>query len=121
MSQPKMTTHGNDPWMADYKELCKCGKGTVQQYFCNIETCEDNKTQKLYCIECVLEDGKHFKAHEKQKRVTIKDEAFRILAGWTATTTQYKDLNKIISTNYPPIKHLVSYLDEEALLNPKNL
>jgi hypothetical protein len=25
-----MTTHGNDPWMADYKELCKCGKGTVQ-------------------------------------------------------------------------------------------
>lgn len=30
-------------------------------------------------------------------------------------------MNKIISTSYPSIKPLVSYLDGEALLNPKTL
>jgi hypothetical protein len=45
-----------------------------------MEACEDNKTHKLYCLECLATDGKHVNAaHEKGKpRFLIKDEAIRI-------------------------------------------
>ncbi len=69
-----MTTFTNDPWMVDYDEPCHCGNGKIH-YFCNIETCEDNKEQKIYCTDCVLSNFKHFTAHLQQKvRYTIKDE-----------------------------------------------
>lgn len=81
---PKHTFYENDKWWTEYKEPCNCNKGFIQKYYCNILTCEDNKEQPLYCMQCVLDEGKHFEAHKKQIRVSIKDEVYRLQEIWKA-------------------------------------
>lgn len=90
-------------------------------YYCNIQTCEDNKEQKLYCMQCIIDEGKHSTAHKNLKRVTIKEESFRIQDVWKSVVSCYKELIQEISEPYTNIQPLVTYLDGEALLNTNNL
>ena len=68
----------------------------------------------------MLIDKKHVDPHgDNNARYTIKDEMTRIILEWSETQGNFKELHQIVLTHSHAYKPIVSYLDGEALLNPK--
>ncbi len=97
-------------WATTYNVKCNCNRGSIQVFYCNVETCKHHD-QKFFCMDCIAFDRKH-----DHDRVQIKDELETRTKEWKSLIENIDGLKQIIDENYYQYEHLIKYLDNENLL-----
>ena len=98
-------------WKDRCSIMCSCGEEIVA-YYCNDSQCPYNKSDPLYCSQCVATCEKH----EHIRPPMIFDKMRELDQIWTTLKEDYNTITSKSSGRYHELEPLINYFEHEMLI-----